>query len=233
MSLHIGAKEGEIADKVLMPGDPLRAKHIADRFLTQTICYNRIRGMYGFTGMYNGKRVSVQASGMGVPSISIYTHELLESYGVCSIIRVGTCGSMTNGLRLRDVLLASGSSYDNAVNKGRFGGVTYSCIPDFGLLSSAWTKSKELGLPVQVGQVLTSDDFYDEHLAEKMALLVPYGVLACEMETSELYTLAARFKAKALSILTVSDSLVTGEQIPALERQESFDTMVKLALEVI
>lgn len=233
MSLHIGAGQGDIARKVLLPGDPLRAKYIAEHFLQDSFCYTEIRGMYGFTGTYKGKRVSVQGTGMGIPSIGIYIHELMADYGVQELIRVGTCGTFAPQLKLRDLLIASASTHDSAVNKNRFGEISYSCIPDWDLLESAVLKARELGMPYQVGQVLTMDQFYDEKANEKIAKVLPYGVLACDMESSELYTQAAGMGRKALSVMTVSDSLLDGSQVPAIERQTRFDGMVRLALEII
>ena len=233
MSLHLGASEGAVADNVLLPGDPLRAKYIAETYLQDPVCYNSIRGMLGFTGTYQGKRVSVQGTGMGMPSISIYVNELLQSYKVRRLIRVGTCGSMNPLLRLKDLLLASASTTDSAMNHERFGSMSYAPVPDFGLLLAAYQKAVEMKLSFQVGQVFTSDQFYDDRLEEKTKLLARYGVLACDMETSELYTLAAKYNAKALTIMTVSDSLVTGESVPPLDRQTTFNDMMELALGVI
>jgi len=233
MSLHIGAKQGEIAERVLLPGDPLRAKYIAETFLKDAVCYTTIRGMYGYTGMYHGKRVSVQGTGMGIPSISIYVSELLQSYQAKRLIRVGTCGSMDEHLKLREMLIANGAATDSGVNMGRFGSVSYAPVPDFSLLMSAYTQGMAQNMPIHVGQVFTSDLFYDDHLKEKTDLLVSYGVLACDMESAELYTLAAKFHAQALTIMTVSDSLVTGENVPPKDRETTFHDMMLLALEII
>lgn len=233
MSLHIGAQAGEIADKVLLPGDPLRAKYIAEHFLNGVSCYTEVRGMYGFTGFYEGKRVSVQGTGMGIPSIGIYIHELMAEYGVQTLIRVGTCGTFAPQLKLRDLLIASGSTHDSAVNRNRFGNLSFSCIPDWQLLEAAVGKARELGMSFQVGQVLTMDQFYDEDTDKKIAKVLPYGVLACDMESSELYTQAAGMGCHALSVMTVSDSLIDGSQVSAIERQTKFDDMVRLALEII
>ncbi|MCH3907757.1 MAG: purine-nucleoside phosphorylase [Sphaerochaeta sp.] len=233
MSLHIGAKDGAIAEKVLLPGDPLRAKYIAEQFLENPVCYTTIRGMLGFTGTYQGKRVSVQGTGMGIPSISIYVNELLQSYGVKRLVRVGTCGAMTKGLNLRDLVIANGATTDSAVNRERFGSIAFAPVPDFSLLMAAYTEGVKRNMPVHVGQVFTSDLFYDDHLKEKTDLLASYGVLACDMETAELYTLAAKFHAQALTIMTVSDSLVTGEAVPPAERETTFRDMMRLALEII
>ncbi|MDD7202187.1 MAG: purine-nucleoside phosphorylase [Sphaerochaetaceae bacterium] len=233
MSLHIGARVGEVADKVLLPGDPLRAKYIAERFLDGASCYTEVRGMYGFTGTYKSKRVSVQGTGMGIPSIGIYIHELMAEYGVQTLIRVGTCGTFAPRLKLRDLLIASGSTHDSAVNQNRFGNLSFSCIPDWRLLEAAVGKAREMGMSFQVGQVLTMDQFYDEDTDNKIAKVLPYGVLACDMESSELYTQAAGMGRRALSVMTVSDSLIDGSQVPAIERQTKFDDMIRLALEII
>jgi purine-nucleoside phosphorylase len=233
MSLHIGAKQGDVADRVLLPGDPLRAKYIAEHFLEKPVCYTEIRGMYGFTGTYRGKRISVQGTGMGIPSISIYVNELLQDYGVKRLIRVGTCGSMTKELHLRDILLANGATTDSAVNHERFGSVSFAPVPDFKMLLDAYQWATERNLPFKAGQVFTSDLFYDDHLEAKSKLLASYGVLACDMETAELYTLAAKYGVQALTIMTVSDSLVTGEAVPPKERETTFLSMMELALDII
>lgn len=229
---HLGAKKGEIAESVLLPGDPLRAKFIAENFLEDAVCYNEVRGMLGFTGTYKGKRVSVQGTGMGVPSISIYIHELMSFYGVKSLIRIGTCGSMQKEAKLRDVIIAMSASTDSAVNKLRFKGMDYAPTADFDLLHRAWEKAELLGISAKVGNILTSDTFYGDD-PDGWKLWAEYGVLAAEMETAALYTLAAKFKTKALSLLTVSDSIVTHEKTSAEERQTTFKQMMEIALEVV
>lgn len=229
---HLGAKKGEIAESVLLPGDPLRAKFIAENFLEDAVCYNEVRGMLGFTGTYKGKRVSVQGTGMGVPSISIYIHELMNFYGVKSLIRIGTCGSMQKEAKLRDVIIAMSASTDSAVNKLRFKGMDYAPTADFDLLRRAWEKAELLGISAKVGNILTSDTFYGDD-PDGWKLWAEYGVLAAEMETAALYTLAAKFKTKALSLLTVSDSIVTHEKTSAEERQTTFKQMMEIALEVV
>jgi purine-nucleoside phosphorylase len=230
MSIHIGAKENEIASTVLMPGDPLRAKYIAENMLDNVICYSEIRGMYGFTGNYKGKRVSVQGSGMGVPSISIYVNELISSYNVKNIIRVGTCGSFKAEVKVRDIIIAMASSTDSSINKIRFNGMDYAPTASFRLLNKAYEIAKTKGIDAKVGNILTSDTFYgDDPNAWK--LWASYGVLAVEMETSALYTLAAKFNINALTILTVSDSLVTNELTTSEERQKTFNQMIEIALE--
>ncbi len=232
MTPHLEAESGAIADRVLLPGDPLRARHIAQTYLDDPVCYNEVRGMLGFTGTYKGKRVSVQGTGMGVPSISIYAHELMAVYGVKRAMRVGTCGAFGDHVRLRDVILAMSACTDSAVNRLRFGGMDYAPTADGALLLAAWERARAAGLAVHVGPVLTSDTFYADD-PESWRLWARYGVLAVEMETAALYTLAAGFGVQALSVLTVSDHLGRGEQATPAERQTSFGAMMELALETI
>lgn len=231
MSIHIGAKENQIASTVLMPGDPLRAKFIAENLLDNAICYSEIRGMYGFTGFYKGKRVSVQGSGMGVPSISIYTNELINSYNVKNLIRIGTCGSLQPHLHVRDVVLAMASSTDSNINRLRFKGMDYAPTANFNLLNKAYNVAKGMGIEPKVGNILTGDSFYNDD-EDAWKLWAKYGVLAIEMETSALYTIAAKYGVNALTILTVSDSLVTNELTSPEERQNTFKQMVEIALEI-
>ncbi|MFT4414070.1 purine-nucleoside phosphorylase [Fredinandcohnia humi] len=229
MSVHIGAKAGEIADTVLLPGDPLRAKFIAETFLEDIHCYNNVRGMLGYTGTYKGKKVSVQGTGMGVPSISIYIHELMQEYGVQKLIRVGTCGAIQKDVKVRDVILAMTSSTNSQINRLTFGGVDYAPTASFNLLKNAYDVGVEKGLQLKVGNVFTSDVFYNDNAElEKWA---QYGILAIEMETTALYTLAAKFGRQALSVLTVSDHILTGEETTAEERQTTFNEMIEVALE--
>jgi purine-nucleoside phosphorylase len=230
MSLHINAKPGDIASTVLMPGDPLRAKFIAENFLENAVCYNEVRGMYGFTGFYNGKRVSVQGSGMGVPSISIYASELMTSYNVKNIIRIGTCGSLQESVKIKDVVMAMAASHDSNINLQRFEGMTYAPTASFELLNKAYHVAQKLGIEAKVGNILTTDTFYHDD-AEDWKRWTKFGVLAVEMETAGLYTLAAKHGVNALTIVTVSDSLVTGEATSAEERQTTFTQMMKIALE--
>ncbi len=233
MTAHIQANIGDIADKILLPGDPLRAKFIAEQYLEDAQQFNAVRNMFGYTGSYQGKRVSVMGTGMGMPSMGIYAHELMDIYGVKNLIRVGTCGSLSEAAGLRSVVLAMGSSTDSAINQGRFAGLHYAPTADFSLLQAAYQKAQDLGIAAHVGSVFTSDLFYDDVFTTKMELLRQYQVLAVDMETCELYTLAAKFGAKALSILTVSDSLLTQEQCSAEERQTAFHNMMRIALEVV
>lgn len=231
MSTHINAKDGQIAESVLLPGDPLRAKFIAETFLNDVECYSDVRNMYGFTGTYKGKRISVQGTGMGQPSISIYVNELFSAYNVQNAIRVGTCGAIHKSTKLRDVILASSACTDSAVMTQRFGFLHYAPTADFSLLHKAYQITESLDAPVVVGSVASTDLFYDEN--DNWKLWEKYGVLGMEMETAELYTLAAKFNRKALAILTVSDQLVTGQACTAEERQLTFKTMIQIALETL
>jgi purine-nucleoside phosphorylase len=232
MSTHIAADAGQIAPHVLMPGDPLRAKWIAETFLEDATCYTRVRGMLGFTGSYRGERVSVQGSGMGLPSLSIYAHELFVDYGVQTIVRVGSCGALTEDLRLRDVVIASGACTDSSMNRIRFDGLDYAPVADFGLLRAADDAARRRDVPARVGLILSSDSFYHPR-PELTRRMVEYGVLGVEMEASALYTLAAQHRRKALAICTVSDHIVTGEETSALEREQTFRAMVEVALDAM
>lgn len=230
MSVHINAKKGEIAEIVLLPGDPLRAKYIAETFLEDVVQYNEVRNILGYTGTYKGKRISVQGTGMGVPSISIYATELMQEYGVQKLIRVGTCGAIQKDVKVRDVIIAQSSSTDSNLNRVIFGGtIDFAPTADFDLLLKAYNAAKEANLNVRVGNIFTADMFYsDEAQNEKLA---QYGVLAVEMETSALYTLAAKFGRQALTVLTVSDHILTGEVTTSEERQTTFNDMMVIALE--
>ncbi|MFU0788500.1 purine-nucleoside phosphorylase [Virgibacillus proomii] len=231
MSVHIGAKTGEIADKILLPGDPLRAKFIAETFLENPKQYNNVRGMLGFTGTYKGEKISVQGTGMGVPSISIYVNELIQSYDVKKLIRVGTCGAIQKDVKVRDVILAQGSTTDSQMNRMVFGGIDYAPLADFDLLKNAYEAGIAKGLNLKVGNVFTSDTFYRDNAKEINEKLAAYKVLAIEMETTALYTLAAKFDRQALAVLTVSDHIITGEETSAQERQTTFLDMMEVALE--
>ncbi|MEV4516177.1 purine-nucleoside phosphorylase [Dactylosporangium sp. NPDC049525] len=233
MSTHIGAEPGDIAELVLMPGDPLRAKWIAETFLEDARCYSTVRNMFGFTGTFEGTRVSVQGSGMGMPSASIYAHELINDYGVKSLIRVGSCGALVESLKLRDVVAAIGSSTDSNMNRARFDGlIDYAPVADFGLLRTAVDVAAARGVEMRVGPILAADAFYTDR-PDLYDRLADYGVLAVEMESAALYTIAARYKAKALTLLTVSDHLKTGERMSAEEREQTFSQMVEIALKAI
>ncbi len=231
MSTHIGAKKGDIAEAVLLPGDPLRAKFIAENFLENPVCYNEVRGMLGYTGTYKGKKVSVQGTGMGQPSLSIYVQELFQFYDVQKAVRIGTAGSVSEKVPCRSVVLANGACSDSALLNYRFGHLHYAPVPNFELLDKAYHKAQELGLKTIVGPCVSSDKFYDEK--ENWKLWKKYGVVAIEMEAAELYTLAQEFNRKALAILTISDNIATGEVTSAEERQLTFKDMMKLALETV
>lgn len=231
MSVHMAAKENDIAQSILLPGDPMRAKYIAENFLEDPVCYNNVRGMYGYTGTYKGKKLSVQGTGMGIPSLSIYVNELITQYGVKNLIRVGTCGTMQPEIKLRDVILAMASSTNSSINKQRFKGMDYAPAASFKLLKKAYDAATSRNMPVRVGGILSSDTFYDED-PEEWKLWAKYGVLAVEMETTGLYTLAAKYGVNALTILTVSDSLVTGQATTSEEREKTFKDMIEIALDV-
>ena len=227
---HIGAKKGDIAETILLPGDPLRAKYIAETFLQDIVQYNNVRGMLGFTGTYKGKKVSVQGTGMGVPSIGIYSHELIAEYGCKNLIRVGTAGSLQENVKIRDVVLAMSASTDSAINKLRFNGADYAPTANAELLFKAYEVGKAKGLSMKAGNILTSDTFYGDE-PEAWKKWAKFGVLCVEMETAQLYTTAAKFGVNALTIITISDSLVTGEATSAEERQLTFNDMIEVALE--
>ena len=229
MSIHIGAKPGEIGEVVLLPGDPLRAEFVAQRYLEKAVCHSRIRGMLGYTGVYNGVKVSVQGTGMGIPSISIYAHELIVDYGARRLIRIGTCGTLREDMALGDVILAQAACTDSSVNKLRFGGCDFAPAASFSLLLKAHDFARQKGIPVRVGSVLTSDTFYGDE-PDFWKLWARYGVVAAEMETAALYTIALGRGVEALSILTVSDSLVTGESATTEQRQKGYTAMMEIAL---
>ena len=230
MSIHIGAEQGEIAQTVLLPGDPLRAKYIAETMLEDVLCYNEVRGMLGYTGRYGDKSVSVQGSGMGMPSLAIYVHELVTEYHVTTLFRVGTCGAFQPHLKVGDIVLPMTASTNSHINKLRFDGMDFAPAASFDLLLKAYEAAKARGPRVYVGGILSSDTFYGDD-PESWKKWAAYGVLAAEMETSTLYTLAAKFKVRALSVLTVSDSLATGELATAAQRERGFPQMAEIALE--
>jgi len=231
MSIHIEAKPGEIADFVLLPGDPLRAKHIAENLLTDAVCYNNVRGMLGYTGYYNGKRVSVQGTGMGLPSHMIYASELINDYHVKMLVRIGTCGGLLEEVKLRDVILAVSASTDSSSVGRHFPGMTFAPTASFRLVQLASANATKMNMPLKAGNILSSDLFY--HFPEEgdaYELWRRYGTLAVEMESAGLYMLASRLGIEALALLTVSDHLLTGEHVSAEERQLNFTNMTKLAL---
>lgn len=230
MSIHIAAKNGEIAETVLLPGDPKRAKWIAENFLKDAFCYTDIRGMLGFTGTYKGKRISVQGTGMGIPSASIYINELLKEYSVKNLIRVGSAGSYQKEIKVRDIVIAMATSTDSSINNKRFNYANFAPTANFELFSTLLKVAEEKNIKIKAGNILTSDEFYtdDPNYYKKWA---DFGILAVEMESAGLYTLAAKYKARALSILTISDSLVSTEITSSEEREKTFNEMIELALE--
>jgi purine-nucleoside phosphorylase len=232
LSTHIGAEQGQIAPTVLLPGDPLRAKYFAETMLEDVFCYNEVRGMLGYTGCYGDKRVSVMGTGMGIPSLSIYVHELVTEYYVETLIRVGTCGALQPHLGIGDIVLAMAASTDSHVNRLRFGATDYAPTASFHLLSKAYEVASKRGIRAYVGGVFSTDTFYVDD-PEWWKPWAAYGTLACEMETSGLYTLAAKFGKSALSVLTVSDNLVTGESATAKQRERDFTQMAEIALELL
>lgn len=231
MSTHIAAAPGEIAPIVLFPGDPLRAKWIAETFLEDAVCYSEVRGMLGFTGTWNGHRVSVQGSGMGQPSMAIYATELFADYDVQTIVRVGSCGALTEKVGMRDIIIANGACTDSGINRVRFHGLDYAPVADFSLLRAAVEASEtvELDSAVHVGLLFSSDQFYSTR-PELTEPFVQHGALAVEMEAAGLYTLAAFHGRRALAICTVSDHLVTHEETTAQEREQTFRDMIEIAL---
>jgi len=229
---HISANVGDFAETVLMPGDPLRAQYIAENFLDDAVQVTGVRNMYGFTGTYKGKPVSIMGSGMGIPSMSIYARELIVSFGVKNIIRIGTCGGIGSDIKIRDVIFAQGASTYSNVNRARVRGTDFAAIANFDLLLNGVNAAKDLGIDAKVGNVFTTDTFYqaDDTFYKDLDKL---GVLAVDMETAGLYGVAAEYGAKAMALFTVSDHVITGEATPADERQTTFNEMVKIALESI
>ena len=230
MTIHIGAKPGDIAETVLMPGDPYRAKWAAERFLENPRCINEVRGMLGYTGTWNGHPVTIHGSGMGMPSLSIYANELIRDYGAQTLIRIGSCGAMQDHIALRDLVLAMSATAVSTPSSTIFRELTFAPTADFSLLEAAVATARARGLAPHVGGIYSSDTFYDERpdLDEQM---VRHGILAVEMEAAELYTLAARYGRRALAILTVSDHLPSGERLSSADREQSFSDMVEIALE--
>lgn len=230
MSTHIGAEMGDIAETVLMPGDPLRAKYVAENFLEDVVQYNSVRNAFGYTGAYKGHRVSVQGTGMGIPSISIYTNELIKFFGVKHLMRIGSIGGFGESVKIRDILIAQSASTDSAIIQNTFkAGVIYAPTADFNMLLTAYEAAKAANVPVKVGNIFSADRFYNDEIDYQQ--LIDYGVLGTEMETAALYMLAAKYGVQALSINTVSDNLTTGEALSAAERQSSFSEMMTVALE--
>lgn len=231
MSVHINAKKGEVAETVLLPGDPLRAKWIAETFLKKVVQYNDVRGMLGFTGFYKNKKISVQGTGMGIPSALIYAHELITEYGVQNLIRVGSAGSYQKDVKIRDIVIAMAASTNSGLNTIRFNGADYAPTASFTLFQKAIEIAKNKGILLKAGNVLSSDEFYADDF-ESYKKWADYGVLCVEMETNGLYTIAAKHQVNTLSILTISDSLVTKERTTADEREQTFKEMIEIALEL-
>jgi len=231
MSIHINAKKGDIAPTVLLPGDPVRAKWIAETFLENPVLYNDVRGMFGYTGTFQGKPVSVQGTGMGAPSISIYVHELINEYDVQKLIRVGSAGSYQKDVEIRDIIVAMSASSNSCTNHLPFQGESFAPTANVELFLDAIATAKDKNIPVKAGNILTSDIFYQED-PDYYKKWAKYGVLCVEMETSALYTIAARFQVKALSLLTISDSLVTHETTTSDERAQTFKEMIEIALAI-
>ena len=230
-SIHLEAKIGDIAETVLLPGDPLRAKYVAENLLDDAVCYNNVRGMLGFTGTYNGNRVSIQGSGMGMGSAGIYVNELISTYKVKNLIRVGTCGALQKDLGVGEVVLAMSASGDSGANTAMFGTMHYAATADFGLLKKAYDASQKLGIKTTPGSIFSTDTFYndDPHRWDKW---IQHGILGIEMESQILYTVAKRLGANALAVLTVSDNIITGEAASSKDREQSFMNMMKIALEL-
>ncbi|MDR2633526.1 MAG: purine-nucleoside phosphorylase [Treponema sp.] len=230
MSIHIAAQPGDIAPAVLLPGDPLRAQFVAQTFLKEPRQYNQVRNMFGYTGLYRGRPVSVQGTGMGMPSLSIYVNELFQDFGVMRAIRIGTAGAIQEDLKLRDLVIALAAATDSGMNRIRFGGRSFAPAASFSLLQSAYDAALSRGWQAKVGTVVSSDRFYLED-PEEWKLWAQYGCLAMEMECAELYTLAAKYRREALTVLTISDSLISHEQTSSEERQSAFTRMIEVALE--
>lgn len=232
MSVHIGAQKGDVAEAVLLPGDPLRAKFVAENFLENAVQYNAVRGMLGFTGTYKGKRVSVQGTGMGIPSHLIYVHELINDFGAKKLIRIGSCGSVQPNIHTRELVFAMTASTDSSINKLRFGGADFAPPADPALFRAACDYADTKGFTYHAGNILSSDQFYHDD-PEQWKQWAAFNVLAVEMEANGLYSLAAKFGVQALALLTVSDSLVTQEELSSEDRQKSFTEMMEIALEIV
>ena len=230
MTVHIGAKPGDIAETVLMPGDPYRAKWAAETYLSDVVCVNKVRGMLGFTGTWKGNRVTIHGSGMGMPSLSIYANELIRDYGAQTLIRIGSCGGMQDSVKVRDVIVAMTASSLSTPSSGIFKELNFAPCADWGLLKAAVTAAEAKGTPTHVGGIYSSDVFYDER-ADLNEQMTRHGILGVEMEAAELYNLAARHGRRALGALTMIGHLLTGEALPSEDRESSFGDMVEIALE--
>lgn len=229
MSIHINAAEGAIAETILLPGDPLRAKWLAKNYLTDVICFNKVRNMLGYTGYYKGSRISVMGTGMGIPSVAIYVTELIKEYGVKNLVRIGSAGSLQIDVKIHDIVIAMASSTTSYVNTKRFNGADYAPTANFNLLMQAIKTAENLSIPIKAGNILSTDEFYDDN-EQWYKIWSDYGVLCVEMETTALYTIAAKYKVNALGIFTISDNLISKDIIDAKAREQSFTQMAELVL---
>ncbi|MCA8863914.1 MULTISPECIES: purine-nucleoside phosphorylase [unclassified Halomonas] len=229
---HINAAPGDFADTVLMPGDPLRAKYIADTYLENVRQVNDVRNMFGYTGTYQGREISVMGHGMGIPSVSIYAKELITDYGVKSLIRVGSCGAVRDDVNVRDVVIGMGASTDSKVNRMRFNDHDFAAIADFELTQHAVAAAKAKNVPVKVGNIFSADLFYNPQ-TEMAEMLKRYGIVGVEMEAAGLYGVAAEFGARAMTICTVSDHILKGDSLSSADRQTTFDDMMLIALDTV
>ncbi|MCL5425816.1 purine-nucleoside phosphorylase [Vreelandella sulfidaeris] len=229
---HINAEMGDFADTVLMPGDPLRAKYIADTYLENVRQVNDVRNMFGYTGTYKGREISVMGHGMGIPSVSIYAKELITDYGVKSLIRVGSCGAVRDDVNVRDVVIGMGASTDSKVNRMRFNDHDFAAIADFELTQHAVAAAKAKNVPVKVGNIFSADLFYNPQ-TEMAEMLKRYGIVGVEMEAAGLYGVAAEFGARAMTICTVSDHILKGDSLSSADRQTTFDDMMLIALDTV
>ncbi|CDG52083.1 purine-nucleoside phosphorylase [Halomonas sp. QX-2] len=229
---HINAAPGDFADTVLMPGDPLRAKYIADTYLENVRQVNDVRNMFGYTGTYKGREISVMGHGMGIPSVSIYAKELITDYGVKSLIRVGSCGAVRDDVNVRDVVIGMGASTDSKVNRMRFNDHDFAAIADFELTQHAVAAAKAKNVPVKVGNIFSADLFYNPQ-TEMAEMLKRYGIVGVEMEAAGLYGVAAEFGARAMTICTVSDHILKGDSLSSADRQTTFDDMMLIALDTV
>ena len=230
MTIHIGAEPGDIAETVLLPGDPYRAKWAAETFLTQARQVNNVRGMLGFTGRWKGHAVTIQGSGMGMPSLSIYVNELIRDYDAKTLIRIGSCGAMQDHIAVRDIIIAMTASTLSTPSRGIFKDLNFAPCADWSLMRAAVAAAEKTTSPLHVGGIYSSDVFYDER-PDLNQQMIRHGILAVEMEAAELYNLAARHRVRALAVLTVSDHLITGDALPADQREQSFGDMVEIALQ--
>ncbi|WP_336273137.1 purine-nucleoside phosphorylase [Vreelandella indica] len=229
---HINAEMGDFADTILMPGDPLRAKYIADTYLENVRQVNDVRNMFGYTGTYKGREISVMGHGMGIPSVSIYAKELITDYGVKSLIRVGSCGAVRDDVNVRDVVIGMGASTDSKVNRMRFNDHDFAAIADFELTQHAVAAAKAKNVPVKVGNIFSADLFYNPQ-TDMAEMLKRYGIVGVEMEAAGLYGVAAEFGARAMTICTVSDHILKGDSLSSADRQTTFDDMMLIALDTV